>query len=204
MDIVQHHAELYEGLWSSVQPYADVSPGETNLALFLAMSGAATGTVLDAGTGSGKGAVALEKAGFTVTLCDLTCEGLTAEAKAVGPAFGGVCLWHDLRPLVSLDRVARNAWEERETFDWVYCCDVLEHVPTEYTMLTIHRLLEVAANGVFLTIALIPDQFGVWVGEPLHQTVQPFTWWRDRLRDLGRVIECRDCLHYGAYLVTRT
>jgi CRISPR/Cas system-associated exonuclease Cas4 (RecB family) len=42
---------------------------------------------------------------------------------------------------------------------------------------------------VFLGIALVPDQFGVWMGTPLHLTVQPFTWWRDSLKELGTVVD---------------
>lgn len=187
--IVQQQAELYSGLWSSVEPYAEVSPGETHVAMFQAMTGATDATVLDAGCGSGKGAQALAKAGFDVTMCDLTDAGLMSnlirDTQAV--YLGNVCLWH---PLTAFGR-----------WDYVYCCDVLEHIPTEYTMLTIARLLEVAKHGVFLTIALVPDQFGVWVGEHLHKTVQPFQWWRDRLRDLGDLVECRDCLLTGVYLV---
>lgn len=204
--VVEHQKRLYQEVWSTSASYGEMSPGFNNVGLFLSMAEgryAAGQTVLDAGTGSGKGAVALAKAGFSVSMCDLTCEGLTPEAEAVGPAFSGVCLWHDLAAVVYLDRVARQAesHEPTERFDWVYCCDVLEHIPTEYTMLTISRLLEVARLGVFLSIALVPDDFGVWVGESLHQTIRPFEWWRDRLKDLGELVECRDCLLYGAYLV---
>ncbi len=68
-------------------------------------------------------------------------------------------------------------------------------------MLVISRLLHVARRGVFLSIALVPDEFGVWVGQPLHQTVQGFTWWRDRLNTLGTIKECRDLLTAGVYYV---
>jgi hypothetical protein len=85
--------------------------------------------------------------------------------------------------------------------DWVYCCDVLEHVPPQFTMLAIDQMLRVARLGVFLSIALVPDQFGVWVGEALHQTVQPFVWWRDSLREVGEVVDARDLLIHGVYVV---
>lgn len=198
MSLIDRQAELYRDLWSNIEDYAKVSPGEDRVAMFQAMTGATSGTVLDAGCGAGKGAVALAAAGFTVTLCDLTDAGLTVEALGVGPFFR-TSLWHDLRPLVYLAHVARET--PPQPFEYVYCCDVLEHVPTEYTMLAISRLLEVSRRGLFLSIALVPDQFGVWAGEPLHQTVQPFTWWRDRLADLGELVESRDCLMSGVYLV---
>lgn len=192
MSIVAQQRELYQEVWTTSDRYADVSPGANNVGLFLDMvAGVARAgqTVLDAGTGSGKGALALDAAGFTVTVCDLTYEGLLPEVRAnrrIGST-DECSIWHDLTIY--------------GRFDWVYCCDVLEHIPPEYTMLTISRLLDVARSGVFLSIALVPDQFGVWVGEHLHQTVQPFTWWRDRLRDMGELVECRDCLLHGVYLV---
>lgn len=183
--------EQYSNLWQSVSRYGDHAPGEGYVDLFMAMSGAQSGTVLDAGCGSGKGAIALDARGFDVAMTDLTGDGLTEEAAGLS-AFAPSCLW---RP------IADQLGSPYRTFDWVYCCDVLEHVPTEYTLLTIARLLEVARQGVFLSIALVPDHFGLWVGKPLHQTVQPFTWWRDRIRGIGRLIECRDLLMTGLYLV---
>ena len=69
------------------------------------------------------------------------------------------------------------------------------------TMLAIARMLEASTRGVFLSIALVPDQFGILVGRPLHLTVKPFTWWRDRIRELGTVAECRDLIDAGLFLV---
>jgi hypothetical protein len=99
------------------------------------------------------------------------------------------CLWHDLRGLTV------------GPFEWVYCTDVLEHIPTAFTMLVVSRLLEVAEEGVFLSVSFVPDQMGVWIGETLHETVQPFTWWRDALNEVGEVVEARDLLGKGAFLV---
>jgi len=186
MSIVTEQRLVYESAWS-LPAYAAHSPGAQHVTLFQDMTDAAPGsTVLDAGCGSGKGAIALRSAGFTVTLSDFTRDGVVADARAL--PFREACLWH-LTP----EQVGR--------FDYAYCCDVLEHIPTEYTMLVISRLLGVATRGVFLSIALVPDQFGAWVGHQLHQTVRDFVWWRDRLADLGRLVECRDLGHAGVYVV---
>lgn len=189
--IATRERQLYEDVWQGLDRYGDLSPGVERLPMFLEMVGATLGgiapncgSVLDAGCGSGKAALALEDAGFSVTCADLTDAGLVNSARVL-PFVGGP-LWATC-PLGA--------------FDWVYCCDVLEHVPTEFTMLTIARLLETARLAVFLSIALVPDQFGAWVGQPLHQTVQPFTWWRDRLKELGELVECRDLIDAGVYLV---
>lgn len=182
--------QTYDAVWD-VPAYADHSPGERHVALFMDMAGARRGTVLDAGCGSGKGGLALQAAGFAVECCDLTAVGLVPEARAL--PFTPVCLWDDLSTAFGY-RFGRK-------FDWIYCCDVLEHVPPHFTMLVVRRLLDISRNGVFLSIALQPDNFGMWIGKPLHQTVQPFTWWRDALKELGTVIECRDLLVSGVYLV---
>lgn len=177
---------LYEDVWRGVPAYGETSPGALRVPMFLEMTGATGSRVLDAGCGSGKGGVALDAAGFRVTLCDFTRAGLSAEASAL--PFRESCLWH-ARP----DLLGR--------YDYVYCCDVLEHIPTEYVALTIQRLLDVSLEGLFLSIALVPDQFGLFVGRALHQTVRPYDWWRDRLRDLGRLVDARDLLVSAVFYV---
>lgn len=187
MSITQTERETYENAWA-LPAYAEHSPGEQWLPLFLSMTQTHMRTsVLDAGCGAGKGALALKAAEFDrVTLCDLTDTGLLPEAKAL--PFYQRPLWDDVRKAVG-------------PHDWVYCCDVLEHIPPPFTMLVVSRLLEVARRGVFLSISLMPDSFGAWVGKPLHQSVQTFVQWREQLATLGELVEARDLLHTGVYLV---
>jgi SAM-dependent methyltransferase len=145
--------------------------------------------VLDAGCGSGKGMIALRKAGFEdVHGCDLTDSGLIPEARGEFE-FEHAVLWQDLYK------------QDVDFVDWVYCTDVLEHIPTALTMLVVARLLEVAERGVFLTVSMVPDVMGFWIGKPLHETVQPFLWWRDHIKTVGRIVEARDLLTAAAFLV---
>lgn len=192
--ILAAEKQTYGDIWQ-IARYAVISPGAQAVEVFLDTV-RPPATVLDAGTGSGKGALALQQAGFTVALCDLTGEGLVPEARAIKPFFE-TCLWHDLTPLPYLAHVANGTFPE-ERFDWVYCCDVLEHLPTQFVGLAVSRMLEVAKDGLFLSVCTGYDRDGVWVGKPLHQTVQPFVWWRDTLRELGTVTDARDC-HLTAY-----
>lgn len=200
---------VYADLWASVEAYGQHAPGEMFAPVFVdavtRILNDAIGlhwkpreyTVLDAGCGSGKGGLALQALGFDVTLCDLTDEGLTEAARAL--PFHNACLWSDLYP------VARaKGHPGRTTFDFVYCCDVLEHIPPQFTMLVVDQLLRVARRGVFLSISLVPDQFGAWVGRPLHQTVQSFVWWRDSLGELGTLADARDLLNSAIFLVVPT
>lgn len=181
--------DTYATMWGSVDDYATTAPGERYLPLFLQVTGSKRGSVLDAGCGSGKGGVSLAKEGFDVTLCDLTSEGLVEDAQSL--RFRHACLWESLKPITPL-------WGR---FDWVYCTDVMEHLPTQFVMLVVSRLLDVARHGVFLTISHEPDVFGTWIGKALHQTVQPFEWWKTNLAELGDVVEARDLLNAGAYMV---
>jgi len=88
-------------------------------------------------------------------------------------------------------------------YDWVYCTDVLEHLPPQFTMLAVDQMLRVATRGVFLTISTQPDQFGVWVGRSLHQTVQHYVWWRDSLRELGELVDARDLIGTALFVIRR-
>jgi 2-polyprenyl-3-methyl-5-hydroxy-6-metoxy-1,4-benzoquinol methylase len=197
LDLASQERLTYESMWL-VEDYAKTSPGGQLVPAFLEMSGASPGqSVLDAGCGSGKGAIALREAGFAVTMADLTSSGLLPDAE--GFPFYDTCLWDDLRHRFGVSPIRSPRFGRR--FDWVYCCDVLEHIPTPFVMLAVSRLLEVARYGVFLSIAMQGDNFGVWVGKPLHQTVQGFVQWRDQLAALGTVKECRDMLLNGVYLV---
>ncbi len=176
---------LYTDVWQGLDRYGDVSPGERYFDAFLDMATPKLpAAVLDAGAGSGKGAVILARNGFKVHCCDLVPDGLVEEARDF--PFTPVCLW-------------RKFWRQTGMFDFVYCCDVLEHIPTPFTMLVVSRLLEAAKDGVFLSISLTPDMFGEMVGKPLHQTVQSFVTWRDQLAELGTLRESRDLLHTGLF-----
>lgn len=193
--ILDSERETYEQIWNQDE-YASMSPGEMYLPIFQDMASPKHGaTVLDAGCGSGRGTLALRQAGLEVMACDFVSGVLIPEVADV--PFVNIPLWDNLW---QLPRNFGNP-RSRTTFDWVYCCDVLEHIPTPLTMLVIARLLDIAKHGVFLSIATGPDQLGVWVGRPLHQTVEGFVWWRDYLATIGTVVEARDLLNAGLYLV---
>lgn len=187
---------LYETVWS-IPAYGEHSPGEVFLPLFEQMIADARlplnqwlnrpQTVLDAGCGSGKGALALEAAGYRVTGCDLTPDGLLPEAQHL--PFYAVCLWDNV-----VGACGRHTW--------VYCTDVLEHLPPVYAALVVHRLLQCARTAAFFSIALVPDAFGKWVGRPLHQTVLPYRQWKATLGELGTVVAARDLGTTGLFLVT--
>lgn len=196
--------DLYGEAWG-VDGYDAFSPGEHYLPIFLDVlrtdhEDPSSLTVLDAGCGGGKGALVLHRAGFAHVIgYDITDAGLSDEFKAAGLTFVEGSLWKDVRGAVT--RESAVAFEQNGRVDWVYCTDVMEHIPEAMTMLVIRELLATAKAGLFLSISLVPDQFGAMVGRPLHQTVREFSWWKRMLGELGTVTECRDLLNAGIYVV---
>src|SRR5512135_1366711 len=184
-NLADHERGTYDAMWELPQYQADPSAGVQFAPLFgtLALPGS---SVLDAGCGSGKGSLALASQGFSVYTCDISAAGL----PPVWPLpFFQASLWDDL-----------TGWNDGE-YDWVYCCNVLEHLPTQFTMLAVQRMLQVARHGMFLTVSTQPDNLGMWIGKSLRPTVQGFVWWRDALRELSVVFDARDLVGAAVFVL---
>lgn len=198
--ITASERDRYSTVWTDVESYRAYSPGERYLPLFRAILDAHTPphrelSILDAGCGTGRAGAALAADGYHVLLADITREGLAEEARHL--PFYECCLWRDMATI----RAARRACGVVPWVDWVVCCDVLEHIPPQFTMLTVARLCELSRAGVFLAVSLVPDVSGAWIGEHLHRTVQPFTWWRDSLADIATIREARDLLTNAVFVL---
>ena len=175
--------DKYTEMWS-VDHYAKHSPGLEAIPRFRRITLAAPRErVADFGCGDGRAAQRLAQDGFIVTGYDLT-DVRRPENRDFH--FHQQALWHSIP----------QTWHR-----WGYCVDVLEHIPAEFTMLAIWQMVR-ACGRLYAEIALTPDSCGVWIGQTLHETVRPFVWWRDRLREVGHVKEARDRLHHGVFVVT--
>ena len=195
--IQQKEAEVYTELWSSVPSYRRVSPGERYADLFHAIVNDPGATVLDAGCGEGKGMDALAAHGYQMCGIDLTDAGWATHTHPYPFVTGTI--WHDLRPVVYLFHVSKPEVFRPDGVDYVYSCDVFEHLPEQFTMLAAQRLLEVTKKGVFLSIMHQQEIYGSWVGRRLHLTVKPFVWWRDAFREIAEVVEARDMMERGVF-----
>jgi 2-polyprenyl-3-methyl-5-hydroxy-6-metoxy-1,4-benzoquinol methylase len=198
MNFLDHDRAKYEEL-GAVAAYSVHSPGERYAPMFCELVGVGDerGTVLDAGCCTGKGGLVLAAAGFDVTLCDYTAANLAPETKHL-PFKLVRTLWD--REAMRQVALHVGHWG-RTTFDYAFCCDVMEHIPREFTMLTAHNLMAITRHGAFFSIALTPDGYGAWVGRQLHETVESFVWWRDRLKEFGTLEDARDLGHVGIYYV---
>lgn len=187
ISLVERERTKYEAAWE-LPEYAKYSPGAWAAPVFLDLF-QPPASVIDLGCGRGDGGRVLAEAGFDVVYLDV----VDARAEDLrGKSFRQ-------RPLWNLIPVESFLADRTDRYDIGYCCDVMEHIPTEMVGLCLHRI-RISTSRTFFTIGLTPDSFGAMVGEPLHLTVRPFTWWRDFLREFGKVTEARDLGASGLYV----
>ncbi len=179
----QAEREKYERVWR-IPSYGDFSPGERLVDAFIdIVKPEPDSTITDFGCGSGKASRLLQRRGFNVLSVDHTKDGISRH-RARHIDFAEACLW-DIK-------VPHSRYG--------FCCDVMEHIPIEMTMLTIKSIMD-HCDECFFQICTLPDRFGQQIGIPLHLTVKPFVWWRDRLSELTTVIDARDLMHAGIFHV---
>jgi len=167
----------YQRMWTEVPGYRTNSPGERLVDTFLSLAQWGKGDeLIDCGSGTGRAAKKLSEAGLDVTMLDITPDATDPD---INLPFVEACLW-DMPDLL--------AW----TIDWVYCCDVLEHIPTEHVDAVLDNLATMTGYGAFLQIALFNDGFGQMIGETLHLTVKPTEWWMEKINKRWEVKHQKD------------
>lgn len=187
VDGAAQERDKYAEIWSFPE-YKVNSPGLTNVERFLSVMKPQVGEcLLDVGCGAGVAGLAFERKGLKVTYLDITDAGLDPAVDR--KRFIQAALWDPW-------------WPSDAHWDYGFCCDVMEHLPPEYTMLVIDKLLW-HCRKVWFHIPFTPDGFGHMIGQPLHLTVQPYSWWLVRLATLGTVLDARDLCNKGLFVVSR-
>lgn len=162
--------DKYARMWL-VDAYRAYSPGEVSAEAFLAlMKVDGAGPVIDFGCGTGRGGLALAKAGLDVMLTDFV--SAARDQEALGLPF----LEWDL----SLPCPLRAPYG--------YCCDVMEHIPPHQVETVIANIMN-SAESVFFQIATVPDSFGTVIGQSLHLTVKSHEWWMGLFTYMGYAIQ---------------
>lgn len=186
MDVVAaSERDKYERMWAHPD-YHLGSPGERAVPLFLSAVPVSKGdTIVDAGAGSGRASVALALAGHAVTMLDF-CRN-AVEPPAQGLPYIDAVLW-DLPEL---------------SFDWLYCVDVLEHIPREKVDLVLDGLARIASRGGYLQACCCEDNCGALIGETLHLTVEPPDWWAARVALRWPILKDVSSGSYAQFVVGR-
>ena len=196
--LTQIEIDRYEAIWK-IPAYSEVSPGEGLSAMFGKIAKPKAGeTLIDLGCGRGAGGLNLTGTyGLDVTYLDIV--------KVKGVPDPHICqsLWEPIK-------LHKGPKGKARKWNYGFCCDVMEHLPKELTMLAIMNMLAVCEK-VFFCIAFMPDRsdpkhrdvgFTVGGGQ-LHHTVENFVWWRDRFDEICTVINGRDLLGRGVFYVKR-
>ena len=80
--------------------------------------------------------------------------------------------------------------------DYGICCDVMEHIPTEFVDKTLESIADLTKKAVYFQIALFHDNTFTHAG-PLHLSVFPHEWWAEKLN--GYFSKCEFETHKGAH-----
>lgn len=181
-------------MWS-VNEYHSYSPGQQNVERFLGeLQPKAGSSLVDIGCGSGGAGLALKKAGLDVWWVDITDQPLLPEVDRA--RFINKPLWEDWHKMPR----TKDGNLLKYKYDYGFCCDVMEHIPPEFVMLTLNNILRFC-DVTWLVICNQPDNLGSMIGQTLHTALYPYTWWRDRISMLGTVEDARDLCGLSLFVV---
>lgn len=153
----------YRAMWRHA-PYRSNSPGERRCeAIVTRLAPSAGASLLDFGVGTGRLAHALQERGLDVRGIDIAANCLD----------DGVAVPLYVAPLWDLAGV--------QAADYGVCCDVMEHIPPGRVEAVLSEVSQHVRRACYWHISSDPDAFGTTIGKPLHLTVQPPEWWRERL-----------------------
>lgn len=172
--------EKYVRMWS-IPGYRRMSPGEDAARAFLDVV-QPDGLVIDFGAGTGRGALAIAKAGNPVVLVDFAANCRDNEALHLP------FVEHDLTEPLSLRA------------PYGYCTDVMEHIPPHQVDAVIRNIMATAAV-VYFQISTVPDRFGAVINQRLHLSVHPHAWWLATFERLGYRVRTHENLGIASAFV---
>lgn len=163
--------EKYTRMWS-YDAYRSVSPGENIVETFFRVANP-EGKVIDYGCGTGRAALKISEK-CEVLLLDFTTN--SRDDKAAHLPFRQVDL---------TEKINYNS-------DYGLCSDVMEHIPPDDVKKVIENIMESCAK-VFFQISTVPDICGEIIGQQLHLTVRPHSWWKKLFVSFGYIIKWEEC-----------
>ena len=176
--------DKYRLMWGQKE-YRGVAPGEICAQEFLNVV-KPDDSIIDFGCGTGRGALAIHNAGHDVLCIDFASNCRDEEAE-----FLPFVEWDLTQPIPLMAKYG-------------YCTDVMEHIPTNDVDTVIRNIMASVPNA-FFQISLIDDVCGEMIGEPLHLTVKPYSWWIDKFESLGIEVKwSKDNEDSAMFYITRS
>ena len=178
--------DKYQKVWEH-QRYREISPGELGVDLFLKLAKPKPeDTITDYGCGTGRAALRLS-AYAKVRMMDFTSNSLDPMVRDnIGANL--TIEQHDLtKPVEGFSKFG-------------VCTDVMEHIPPQDVTTVLKNIVH-SCRHCYFQISCVPDQLGVLIGEQLHLTVQPYSWWLEQFNELGCTVHFShdnetDCIFY--------
>ncbi len=181
--ITESETKKYTQAWNLADYGGENSTGLDYVDMFFSIAKPQFGArVIDIGSGDGSVSLALKKRGLQVHSFDLV-----EQEPINGIPFHQGCIWHGL---------------PRGPYDFGFCTDVMEHIPTQFVGLAIDRVLA-STPRAFFSVCFKKDVHGDAMRDRLHLTIESFNWWRDTFREVSTVYEARDLIGDGVFYVGR-
>ena len=172
----EREKQKYERMWSEVPSYRAFSPGYTSSYIFFDHFKERVKpdqTITDFGCGPGLAALPFLDHKLNVHLVDIAENSLQDKIEAL--------------TLFLPERIRftqASLWEMPESIkpsEWIYCVDVLEHIPTEKVDDVLEALSKRTLLGGTLQICTVDEKFGEHIDDKLHLTVKPKEWWLEKI-----------------------
>jgi len=153
----------YDLIWRDCPNIRESSAGEAFAPFFLEGFGSemrAGQTLIDFGCGTARVAKSFLNKGLNVTLVDISPYALDEEIRNMLILFANqvhfvqACLWQ-------LPKELKSAY-------WIYCCEVLEHIPEDYLDAVLSQMSE-------------RMRFGGYISIHLKESSRSKEWWEKKL-----------------------
>ena len=81
-----------------------------------------------------------------------------------------------------------NLWgDELPVVDYAICTDVMEHIPEPRVEKTIQNIRTHVKKGCLWSICHVQDVWGDRIGDRLHMTIKPLSWWETEFKKFWKI-----------------